>query len=65
VYRQPLALEWLIEQGGNATLHLFVSFFIAIIVAMLSLDLIWWLVLARYAAHPLARVIIHLFMAVQ
>jgi uncharacterized protein len=42
-----------------------VSFFITIIVGMLALDVIWWCVLARFAAHPVARVIVHLFMAAQ
>jgi hypothetical protein len=42
-----------------------VTFFITIIVAMLSLDLIWWSVLAPFAAHPVARMIVHLFMAAQ
>ena len=41
------------------------SFFITIIVGMFALDLIWWCVLARFAAHPVARLIIHLFMAAQ
>ena len=55
----------MIEQDGNAALHLFVSFFITIIVGMLALDLIWWCVLAQFAAHPVARLIVHLFMAAQ
>jgi predicted MPP superfamily phosphohydrolase len=42
-----------------------VSFFITIIAAMLSLDLVWWFVLARLAPHPVTRVIVHLFMAAQ
>ena len=41
------------------------SFFITIIAAMLSLDLVWWFVLARLAPHPVTRVIVHLFMAAQ
>src|SRR2546430_739531 len=32
---------------------------------MLSLDVIWWFVLARLATTPAARVIVHLFMAAQ
>jgi hypothetical protein len=60
-----LARTRLIEQGGNTALHLFVTFFITIIVGMLSLDLIWWFVLARFAANPVARVTVHLFMAAQ
>lgn len=55
----------MVEQDGSAALHLFVVFFITIIVAMLSLDLIWWFVLVRFAADPVARVVVHLFMAAQ
>ena len=56
---------WAVEQNGDAALHSFVSFFITIIAAMLSLDLVWWFVLARLAPPPVTRVIVHLFMAAQ
>ena len=55
----------MVEQNGDAALPSFVSFFIAIIAAMLSLDLVWWFVLARLAPSPVIRVIVHLFMAAQ
>ena len=42
-----------------------VGFFLAIIGTMVSLDVVWWLVLARLASTPGARAIVHLFMAAQ
>src|SRR4051794_12587561 len=54
-----------IKRSAAVGLYWLVSFFIAIIAGMLSLDVIWWIVLARLAPNSGARIVVHLFMAAQ